>query len=48
MKANSNTAPRMSDIAVKAKTGKNWSDWFAVLDQAGGQNEPPGYRQTFK
>lgn len=35
MKANSNTAPRMSDIAVKAETGKNWRDWFAVLDQAG-------------
>lgn len=25
----------MSDIAVKAKTGKNWKDWFAVLDKAG-------------
>jgi len=35
MKAKNNTAPRMSDIAVKAKTGKNWKDWFAVLDKAG-------------
>lgn len=25
----------MSDIAVKAKTGSNWKDWFAVLDKAG-------------
>src|SRR6185295_15856082 len=29
------TAPRMSDIAVKAKTGKNWKDWFSILDKAG-------------
>jgi len=35
MTTKSSTAPRMSDIAVKAKTGKNWKDWFAVLDQAG-------------
>ena len=28
-------APRMSDIAVKAKTGRNWKDWFTVLDKAG-------------
>jgi hypothetical protein len=35
MKAKNNTAPRMSDIAVKAKTGKNWKDWFAALDKAG-------------
>jgi len=30
-------APRMSDDAVKAKTGKNWKQWFAVLDKAGAQ-----------
>jgi uncharacterized protein YndB with AHSA1/START domain len=35
MTTKSSTAPRMSDIAVKAKTGKNWKDWFAVLDKAG-------------
>ena len=35
MKTKNTTAPRMSDIAVKAKTGKNWKDWFAVLDKAG-------------
>jgi hypothetical protein len=35
MKAKNTTTPRMSDIAVKAKTGKNWKDWFAVLDKAG-------------
>lgn len=25
----------MSDSAVKAKTGKVWSEWFAILDKAG-------------
>ncbi|HEV7397332.1 MAG TPA: SRPBCC domain-containing protein [Pyrinomonadaceae bacterium] len=25
----------MSDAAVKAKTGKNWKEWFAILDKAG-------------
>ncbi|MCM3869367.1 MAG: SRPBCC domain-containing protein [Pyrinomonadaceae bacterium] len=28
-------SPRMSDEAVKAKTGKNWDQWFAILDKAG-------------
>jgi len=28
-------APRMSDEAVKAKTGKDWAAWFKILDQAG-------------
>jgi Activator of Hsp90 ATPase homolog 1-like protein. len=28
-------APRMSDEAVKAKTGKNWKQWFSLLDKAG-------------
>lgn len=28
-------SPRMSDEAVKAKTGKTWKEWFAVLDHAG-------------
>ena len=27
----------MSDEAVKAKTGKTWKQWFAVLDKAGAQ-----------
>lgn len=31
-------APRMSDEAVQAKTGKTWKQWFAVLDKAGAQN----------
>ncbi len=35
MKTKTSIAPRMSDMAVKAKTGKNWKDWFTVLDQAG-------------
>src|SRR5712691_3473985 len=30
------TAPRMSDAAVKAKTGKTWAEWFKILDKAGG------------
>jgi hypothetical protein len=30
-----NFVPSMSDAAVKAKTGKEWDDWFAALDQAG-------------
>ena len=29
------TTPRMSDEAVKAKTGKTWKQWFAILDKAG-------------
>jgi hypothetical protein len=28
-------AGAMSDAAVKAKTGRTWSQWFAVLDKAG-------------
>jgi uncharacterized protein YndB with AHSA1/START domain len=31
------SAPRMSDDAVKAKTGKTWNEWFAILDKAGGK-----------
>ena len=27
--------PRMSDEAVKSKTGKKWDQWFAILDKAG-------------
>ena len=27
--------PRMSDAAVKGKTGKTWSEWFKILDAAG-------------
>lgn len=34
-KAIEGTAPRMSDEAVKAKTGKTWKQWFAILDKAG-------------
>jgi len=28
-------AVRVSDEAVAAKTGRNWGEWFAVLDRAG-------------
>jgi uncharacterized protein YndB with AHSA1/START domain len=31
------SGPRMSDEAVTAKTGKNWKQWFAIIDKAGGQ-----------
>src|SRR2546423_1106822 len=31
--------PRMSDEAVEAKTGKNWSRWFKHLDAAGGKKK---------
>jgi uncharacterized protein YndB with AHSA1/START domain len=27
--------PAITDAAVKAKTGKTWSEWFAILDKAG-------------
>src|SRR5258708_7929553 len=27
--------PVMSDASVKARTGKDWSDWFAALDKEG-------------
>jgi uncharacterized protein YndB with AHSA1/START domain len=30
-----NIQPSIRDEAVQAKTGKNWSEWLAVLDQAG-------------
>lgn len=29
------TRPRMSDEAVSSKTGKNWKEWFSLLDGAG-------------
>ena len=28
-------SPRMGDAVVKAKTGKSWKEWFAILDKAG-------------
>lgn len=33
--ASTKTGPRMSDEAVKAKTGKVWKEWFSILDRAG-------------
>ncbi|MEP6921763.1 MAG: SRPBCC domain-containing protein [bacterium] len=36
-KAATHSAPRMSDAAVAAKTGKNWKQWFAILDKVGGK-----------
>lgn len=29
------STPAMSDAAVEAKTGKNWKQWFSILDRAG-------------
>lgn len=34
-RAGESKGPRMSDSAVKAKTGKIWKEWFAILDKAG-------------
>ncbi|HKR60732.1 MAG TPA: DUF4287 domain-containing protein [Pyrinomonadaceae bacterium] len=35
MSPKTTSAPRMSDEAVKAKTGKTWKEWFAILTRAG-------------
>ncbi len=35
MSEKARTSPRMSDAAVQAKTGKNWRQWFEILDAAG-------------
>jgi uncharacterized protein YndB with AHSA1/START domain len=35
IRTNEAKAPRMSDDAVKAKTGKTWKQWFSILDKAG-------------
>jgi hypothetical protein len=32
------TQKRMSDEAVKARTGKVWAEWFEILDQAGAKS----------
>lgn len=29
---------RMSDEAIRAKTGKTWDEWFAILDAAGARD----------
>jgi len=29
---------RMSDTAVRTKTGKSWDEWFAILDAAGARS----------
>lgn len=31
-------SPEISNEAVQAKTKKNWDEWFAILDTAGGKN----------
>jgi uncharacterized protein YndB with AHSA1/START domain len=35
MKEKSQMINRVSDEAVKAKTGKNWKEWFSILDKEG-------------
>jgi uncharacterized protein YndB with AHSA1/START domain len=37
------TAPRVSDAAVRAKTGKDWAEWFVLLDAGGAADM--GHRQ---
>ena len=34
-KDDTNTTPPISDEAVQARTGKDWSEWFDILDAAG-------------
>jgi uncharacterized protein YndB with AHSA1/START domain len=49
-KAAAAMSPRLSDASVKAKTGKTWNEWFAILDRAGaekmGHSEIAGYLST--
>jgi Domain of unknown function (DUF4287) len=33
-------AKRMSDEAVKERTGKTWAEWFKILDRAGAKKLP--------
>ncbi len=34
------TVAGVSEAAVKAKTGRSWKDWFALLDKAGAKKMP--------
>ena len=34
-KQSKTVGPLVSDYAVRARTGKNWKEWFAILDKAG-------------
>jgi uncharacterized protein YndB with AHSA1/START domain len=45
-KAKEAATPRMGDDAVKAKTGTNWKEWFAILDRAGAS--AMSHRETVK
>lgn len=40
MKTRGTSKRSTSDAAVAAKTGKSWSQWFAVLDKAGAEAMP--------
>jgi hypothetical protein len=35
MAGNRQAKPTMTDAAIKARTGKDWEQWFAALDKAG-------------
>lgn len=35
-------AERVSDEAVRSKTGRGWTDWFEILDQEGAREMPHG------
>ena len=37
MEKNTRKARHFSDSIVETRTGKNWSQWFRILDQAGGK-----------
>jgi uncharacterized protein YndB with AHSA1/START domain len=41
------TSTGISDEAVRAKTGKGWSEWFAILDKAGAASMPHKDIATF-
>ena len=40
MVAKKTKRPSISDAAVKAKTGKGWTEWFAILDKWGAKKKP--------
>jgi hypothetical protein len=42
-----NMSSRIGDEAVQAKTGKTWSQWFAILDKAGAKKMSHNEIATF-
>ncbi len=35
MRSKDKLKTKVSDVAVKKRTGRNWKEWFAILDKAG-------------